>query len=132
VFPRRTLLVIAVVMGLTALVATLAARHDARTPAHGAGVARPPASVAPPPPDVSAVLSAAPRVRPRTISAELGDQIALTVTGPAIDSVALGNLDVEDVEPGIPARFSLLADTPGRYPLVLLSSQRRIATLVVR
>ena len=33
--------------------------------------------------------------------------------------MALGDLSMEDVEAGFPARFELLADTPGTYPLVL-------------
>jgi hypothetical protein len=39
---------------------------------------------------------------------------------------------VQDIEPGVPARFDLLADTPGSYPLVLLDAGRRIGTLQIR
>ncbi len=49
-----------------------------------------------------------------------------------IDSVALGDLSMEDVEAGVPARFELLADTPGTYPLVLVNEERRIGTLEIR
>jgi hypothetical protein len=79
---------------------------------------------------VTATLNTA--AKPRTIAAELGDQVQITVDSPQIDSIQLGDLDTETVEPGVPASFSLLADTPGSYPLVMVSDERRIGTLVVR
>jgi hypothetical protein len=82
--------------------------------------------------DVSATLSAAPGTRPQTVEAEIGDRVEITVEGSAIDSVALGDLSMEDVEAGVPARFELLADTPGAYPLVLVNEGRRIGTLEIR
>jgi hypothetical protein len=39
---------------------------------------------------------------------------------------------VEDVDADTPANFELLADTPGTYPLVLLSDNRRLGTLEIR
>ena len=32
----------------------------------------------------------------------------------------------------MPARFELLAETPGTYPLVLVDEERRIGTLEIR
>jgi hypothetical protein len=82
--------------------------------------------------DVSATLSAAPGIRPETVRAEIGDKVEITVEGSAIDNVALGDLSMEDVEAGVPARFELLADTPGTYPLVLVNEGRQIGTLEIR
>jgi plastocyanin len=82
--------------------------------------------------DVSETLSAAPGTRPQTVEAEVGDKVELIVEGSVIDSVALGDLSMEDVEAGVPARFELLADTPGTYPVVLVNEQRRIGTLEIR
>jgi plastocyanin len=82
--------------------------------------------------DVSETLSADPGTRPQTVEAEVGDKVELIVEGSVIDSVALGDLSMEDVEAGVPARFELLADTPGSYPLILVNEERQIGTLVVR
>jgi len=82
--------------------------------------------------DVSETLSAAPGAKARTVDAEIGDRVELIVDGAAIDSVALGDLSMKSVEPGVPARFELLADTAGAYPVVLVNENRRIGTLEVR
>jgi hypothetical protein len=82
--------------------------------------------------DVSETLSAAPGAKARTVDAEIGDRVELIVDGATIDSVALGELSMKSVEPGVPARFELLADTAGSYPVVLVNENRRIGTLVVR
>ena len=82
--------------------------------------------------DVAETLTTAQGQRPRTIEAQLGDRVQITVTGDQPDSVMLGDLDTEQVEHGLPARFELLAETPGDYPLVLESADRRIGTLKIR
>jgi plastocyanin len=82
--------------------------------------------------DVSETLSAAPDARPETVEAEVGDKVEIIVEGSEIDSVALGDLSMEDLEAGVPARFELLADTPGTYPLVLVNEDRQIGTLEIR
>ena len=66
------------------------------------------------------------------MQAELGDQIAIIVDSDVADSVSLGNLEVQPAEPGLPARFELLADTPGSYPVVAVSDDHRIGTLEIR
>jgi hypothetical protein len=133
------LVLVAVLMGLTALVATLAPPErvrrgplDRATPSPGATT--PPATRAPAggAADVSATLSTSSDRRPRTVQAELGDQVAIVVNSTVADSVSLGDLDVEPTEPGLPARFELLADTPGSYPLVVVSNEHRIGTLQIR
>jgi hypothetical protein len=129
-------LIVLVLVGLMVLVVTDAPpEQGTRGGSDGAGAA-PQAAVPLTDPDafdVSAKLSAAPAAKPKTIEAEIGDRVQLIVDGGgAIDSVALGDLSMEDVEPGIPARFELLADTKGAYPLVLVNENRRIGTLEIR
>lgn len=82
--------------------------------------------------DVTETLSAEPGASTRTIDAEVGDRVEILVEGTEPDSVLLGDLESRNVEAGIPARFELLADTPGAYPLVLTNSNRRIGTLQIR
>ena len=83
-------------------------------------------------PDVAETLSADSDSEPKTVEAELGDKVEIIVEGSVIDSVALGDLSMEDLEADVPARFELLADTPGTYPLVLVNEDRRIGTLEIR
>jgi hypothetical protein len=82
--------------------------------------------------DVTASLSTAPGSASKTVVAEVGDRVVIVVKGDEADSVALGDLEVSAVEPGSPARFELLADTPGTYPLVALNDNRRIGALEIR
>jgi hypothetical protein len=131
-----TLLVLALV-GLMVLVVTVA------PPDRGRGNGATP-TIAPSPPgagaalsdpdafDVSAQLSAATGAASKTVDAEVGDRVEITVEGSGPDSVALGDLAMQSVDAGTPARFELLADTPGAYPIVLVNDQRQIGTLEVR
>jgi hypothetical protein len=82
--------------------------------------------------DITETLSGTAGAAEETVVAEVGDRVQLTVEAPQPDSVALGSLDVESVEAGYPARFELLADTPGNYPVVLVNEARRIGMLEVR
>jgi hypothetical protein len=82
--------------------------------------------------DVTATLSAAPGARAETVDAEVGDRVEIVVEGTQPDSVLLGELESNGVEAGFPARFELLADTPGSYPLVLANEDRRIGSLEIR
>jgi hypothetical protein len=85
--------------------------------------------------DVTAKLSTAPAKDPKPVEAVLGDRVEIVVEGSEgsePDSVALGDLHTEPVEQGLPARFVMLAETPGTYPLVLVDEQRRIGTLEIR
>jgi hypothetical protein len=131
------LVLVAVLMGLTALVATLAPPERVRRGPQDQATPAPQATTAPQAPatgaaDVTATLSTDQDRRPRTVRAELGDQIAIQVDSDVADSVSLGDLDVQPTEPGLPARFELLADTPGSYPLVVVSNDHRIGTLQIR
>ena len=132
---RMTLMVLALV-GLMVLVVTVApprgtdrdAATATATPAAPQGelLSDPDAF------DITETLSGAAGSPQRTVAAEVGDRVLITVEAPRPDSVALGSLEVESVEAGFPARFELLADTPGDYPLVLVNEARRIGTLQIR
>lgn len=128
-----TLIVLSLI-GLMVLVATVAPPE--RTTSDGDAATAAPSASAPLSDldafDVSETLSADEGASERTVDAELGDRVELTVEGDLTDAVALGDLGVKGVEPGYPARFELLADTPGSYPLVLVDARRRIGTLEIR
>lgn len=125
---RRLLVLVAVLIVLTVLAGSIAPVPTPQEPAPQ------PEATAPRPPvrTVRASLSTSPRRAAQRIAARVGDEISITVRGAVVDTVALGDLDVEPVERGLPARFDLLADERGSYPLIALDAQRRIGTLVVR
>ena len=130
---RRMLLILAVLLGLTALASGIApprpvVRED---------------GAAPTPSPAAAARAPAPRTFERTISADVdedrqrivaraGDVLVLTVESSGIDSVSVGDLGTKPVEPDAPARFEFLADDPGSYPIALLEGDRRIGTLEIR
>jgi hypothetical protein len=126
--------IVLVLLGVMVLAVTISPPQKAsRTPTRDAvGVAAAVPLTDPDAFDVSATLSAAPGAEQKTVDAELGDRVEITVQGSSVDSVALGDLSVKGVEPGLPARFELLADTPGTYPLVLVNENRRIGALEIR
>ena len=124
---RRFLILVAVLMGLMALAASLAPRQpvvrDDRadstpTPAATATVVT-----------VEKELSTA--GGPDRITVHEGDVVELIVSGPERGAVTV--LDrIDAIHPEAPARFSLLAGEPGEHPIELLESGRRIGTLVIR
>ncbi|HEX5619646.1 MAG TPA: hypothetical protein VFX51_14590 [Solirubrobacteraceae bacterium] len=131
---RRFLLLVAVLMGLTALAASLAPREplirngDRRT------------ATATPSPTPAPVMAEALKPVERTIfTAEnptrvvvrKGQTLELTVRGSDVDSVMLLD-EIEPIEENSPALFEILADTPGEYPIELVDADRQIGTLVVR
>jgi hypothetical protein len=132
---RRFLLLVAVLMGLTALAASVAPRDPAL---RGTESERRQATPTPPPAELDA--PAATSTVERTISADggprrvvvtEGDLVELEVTSSHLDSVMLMD-EIEPVEPRSGARFHLLADRPDEYPITLLEADRQIGTLVVR
>jgi hypothetical protein len=133
---RRMSVIVLVLVGLMVLVVTIAPPERGVRNGSAATVTPEEASMAPLSDpdafDVSAKLSAAPGAAQKTIDAEVGDRVQIIVEGTGVDTVALGDLDETTVEADSPARFELLADTPGRYPLVLLDEGRRIGTLEIR
>jgi hypothetical protein len=132
---RRFLLLVAVMMGLTALAASVAPRQPVVRDGAPAG-----RTATPTPTPTVASGEPAPRTVERTISAsegttrvavDEGELLELTITGSELDSVSLLD-EIEPITPEAPARFHLLADEPGQYPIELLDAERRIGTLVVR
>jgi hypothetical protein len=128
VLARRLLILLAVVLGLTALAAGVAPREPADTGGS------PPAAVSPsgaPPEPVEHTLSTSPEGEEERVEAELGQVVRLTIEGDELDSVAVGELRIEPIAPDSPATFELLLDVPGSYPITLLGSGRRIGVLDV-
>jgi hypothetical protein len=122
---RRLLTALAVLLVLTAVVASLA----------------PAPPVAPDPAPEPSAVAAASTVR-RTLSADAtgqrvsarqGQEVQLTVEGEQVDTVSIDALGAEDtVDVDSPAQLDLVAETPGSYPIVMLESGRTIGTLLVR
>jgi hypothetical protein len=132
---RRMMLVVLAVMGVMVLVVTVSPPQQ--------GVQDGGQSSSTPSParpdltgsdafDVSQKLSVERRASEQRILAELGDRVEIIVEGRAPASVMLGELRTKQLEQGIPARFELLAETPGTYPLVLVGEGRQIGALEIR
>jgi hypothetical protein len=134
VFGRRILVLVAVLMGLTALAASLTPPPQP-VPRKGTATGPTPTPEAEAPPaaaaaarTVSARLSE--EGRPRTFSARTGDTIELDVSGSTPDTVVIDDLAVsEPVDPDSPAQVQIYADMPGTNPVLLLDSGRRIGAL---
>jgi hypothetical protein len=134
---RRLLVLVVVLMGLTALAASLAPPPERPhgTRATPTATPAPSASAAPAPAPqqegtVTARLSAARGAVPRDVTAALGDIVQLVVSGDVVDTVSIpGEAVLEPIDPDSPARVELYADTAGSYPIRLLDTGRRIGTL---
>jgi hypothetical protein len=135
-FGRRFLLLVAVLMGLTALAASVAPRE----PLIREGARRTATPTPSPTPLQSAAAGEPLKIVQKTLQIGVdpvpvivreGQQIELTVKGTELDNVML--LDqIKPIEADSPAIFDLLADTPGRYAITLIDSGRKIGTLVVQ
>jgi hypothetical protein len=137
VLGRRLLVLFAVLLGLTALVTSLAPRPSGLRPGL-AGVtpsptATPAATRAPTTSRrIVATISADPG-RPRaSIHARVGDVLALTVRGDVLDGVEIADAGkLEPIEPGSPARFEVLLDHRGELRVDLIDAQRLIGVVDV-
>lgn len=135
---RRLLLLFAVLLGLTALVTSLAPRPSA--PAGGADA---PVSTPSPAPTRTTQDRLPSRRLERTISADAGrsrahvraragDVLALTVRGDMLDGVEIDGLGkIEPISPDSPARFEMLLDAPGEFRVKLLDAQRAVGLIDV-
>lgn len=132
---RRMMLVVLALMGLMVLVVTVSP-PDPGVDRRGRATVTPTPQQAqlsdPEAFDVSETLSAQSGTKPQTIEAELGDRVQIVVNGTEPDSVELGDYIIQELEKGVPARFELLAEVPGTYPLTLVNEGRRIGTLEIR
>jgi hypothetical protein len=135
---RRLLVLMAVLLGFTALAAALAPRPTV-SPPRGDASATPsrerPATTGAAGTSrvVTETVNANTGVSAARVRARAGDTIRLSVRGDLLDAVELKGLDeIEPVEPGSPARFEFLAEGPGRHAIVLLEADRRIGLLDIR
>ncbi|MEA2296205.1 MAG: hypothetical protein QOE86_3844 [Solirubrobacteraceae bacterium] len=125
---RRLLVFVAILMGLTALAAGLAAP---RGPGR-AGTAQGPLLGTPVRPASPLVERTVDLAEPRTVDVAQGEELRLTVHGDELDAVELVGLDqLQPIAPETPAVFDVLADTPGSYPIRLLESGRQAGRLRV-
>ena len=143
---RRLLVLMAVLLGLTALTTSLAPRPGGRptTPSPSPSPTPTPTARASPSASAPAPSPAEPDVVQRTVDAgrgarfarvrvRRGDTVRLSVRADVLDAVRIDGLDeIEPVEPGVPARFEFLADEAGAHSLVLLDANRRFGVLDVR
>ena len=135
---RRLLVLFAVLLGLTALVTSLAPR-----PTAGPRPTEPAATTPPRPPPrpphprspsrrIERTISADPGRSRARVRARAGDVLALTVRGDLLDSVEITGLGkLEPIEPGSPARFETLLDTPGEFRVTLTDAQRAVGLIEV-
>jgi hypothetical protein len=131
---RRFLLLVAVLMGLTALAASLAPREPLvrdRDERAGSATATPTPSPVPAKalqPVQKTILA---DENPTRVVVREGQQVELTVRGSEVDSVMVLD-EIEPIEEESPAVFEIFADEPGEYPIELIDADRQIGTLVVR
>jgi hypothetical protein len=124
---RRFLILVAVLMGMAALAASVAPRQ-AETPQE-----RREASPTPDPAGTSTLVTIEKELTTSKadVTVNEGDLVELTISGPESDSVLL--LDrMDTIHPDSPARFSLLAGEPGEYPIELVDAGQQIGTLTIR
>jgi hypothetical protein len=134
---RRLLVLFAVLLGLTALVTSLAPRPSVNRPGLAQVTPTPTPSPTPSPPRTSSrrivqTISADVGKPHATIRARQGDVLALTVKGDVLDGVDIEDAGkVEPIEPGAPARFELLLDRRGELRIDLVDEQRLIGLIEV-
>jgi hypothetical protein len=121
---RRLLLLAAVLMLLTALATGLAPEPESE-----------PLPAAPAPsrtPDtVEESLSA--DLADQSVQARVGDLVRLEVSGDVLDAVEIEQLDrIDAIEPTTPARFEVIPEQEGVFPIRLIEADRRIGRLDVR
>jgi hypothetical protein len=129
---RRFLLVVAVLMGLTALAASVAPRERTATDGSRAGRSEPA-------PTTSAGARTLETIRleisadetgQRVVASE-GDVLALEVTGSGREAVRMLG-EIEAFSPNTAARFHIVANRAGEYPIELVRTELQIGTLIVR
>jgi hypothetical protein len=124
---RRFLILVAVLMGMTALAASLAPRQPVSEQERRESTATPAPAGAPTLVTIEKQLTTS----EANVTVNEGDLVELTISGPESDSVML--LDrMDTIHPDSPARFSLLAGEPGEYPIELVDAGREIGTLTIR
>ena len=125
---RRVLLLFALVLGLSALVASIAPPPEDRdeTPAT---VVEPPPAAAPEPIAPPLKVSAKETGAAPTRRVSVGSGFTLQVSVPEPGDVSLEGLGLrQSADPLTPARFDLVAERRGRYPVVFhpVEGDRRV------
>jgi hypothetical protein len=137
-FGRRLVILVAVLMGLTALAASVAPPPDTnRRNGDAAGTPSPTPTATPP--DTATTGTVAARVAfgppgsPLTrVHARAGETVVLDVSGDAIDAVVVGDLPgIEPIDPDSPAHLEVVPAEPGRYSIRLVDADREIGVLDV-
>jgi hypothetical protein len=126
---RRLLIVLAVLLGLTALAAGVAPRERLSGDS-GSATATPAPTRSAASGRVQKTLDAG--AMGQRVVARVGQTVVLTVRSHTLETVSLGEIGVHTAEPGSPARFELLADVPGTYALDALESEHQIGVLEIR
>jgi hypothetical protein len=126
---RRLLIVLAVLLGLTALAAGVAPRERLSNDSGSTPVTPAPTREAATG-RVQKTLDAG--AMGQRVVARVGQMVILTVRSDTLETVSLAEVGVRTAEPDSPARFELLADVPGTYALDALESERQIGVLEIR
>jgi hypothetical protein len=138
---RRLLVLMAVLLGLTALAAALAPRPTVVPQRGGLQASPTPAASTPAPASqpsqvVAKTISAdegARRSGANIVRARVGDTVQLTIQGDVLDAAQIDGFgEIEPLEPGSPAHFVFIADQPGKHAIVLQDADRKIGELDVR
>lgn len=129
---RRILVMLAVLMGITALSVAVApppqpgGQRSSTTPS--AGGAQAPST---PPTTIERTISAE-SVEAPTVNVPLGSTLRLTVEADALDAIEIDQLDrYAPVTPEAPALFELLADRIGSYDVRLVETGRLVGRVEV-
>lgn len=125
---RRLLIVLAVLLGLTALAAGVAPRDPLD---HDPGP--PPATAAPPQlakGTVTKTLDAG--ATGQVVDVRVGQTLELTVKSDTLETVSIDQYGDQTAEADSPAHFEILADVPGSYAIDLLEPTRQIGTLEMK
>ena len=129
---RRFLLLIALLLGLTAVAASFAQRDRPTASSEAEPTTAPttaPAGTA----TESRTETLTASEDPQRLVIERGELIALEVSADERDAVSIPGLGLMDaVDPEAPARFTVLADVPGVYAVELIDADRRVGTLEVQ
>ena len=122
---RRLLIALAVLMVITALAAGVAPRESGMNE----GSPSPSATAAAVQEPVMQTLDA--QAEGQRVEAKVGQIVRIVVTSDELDTVSMAEVGFETTEPDSPARFELLAEVPGTYPIELLEADRQIGELVI-
>jgi hypothetical protein len=118
---RRLLLLAAVLMLLTALAAGLAPEPAPEELPPVETDTRAPETVE---------QSLSTDVADQRVRARVGDLVRLEVSGDVLDAVEIEQLDrIDAIEPTTPARFEVIPQQEGVYPIRLIEADRRIGRL---